>query len=110
EMEHSLDLYVGGVASSAGDDGMGQRILQAGAAGVAGAVCLDVPDPRQGIFDGVIAGAAAEVSLEPKRQVFLLLIGEAGGGHDHARGAKAALKRLRIEERLLHRMQFSVVA
>jgi hypothetical protein len=88
----------------------GQRILQAGAAGVASAVLLDVTDTVQRIFDSVIAGAAAEVSLEPEGKVFFLLIGKAGGGHDHARGAKAALECLRIEERLLHRMQFSVVA
>ena len=29
-------------------------------------------------------------------------------GHDHARGAKAALERLGVEKRLLHRMEFAV--
>ena len=109
-MEHSLHLYVGGVASGAGDDGMGQRILQAGAAGVAGAVFLDVTDTVQRVFDGVIAGAAAEITLEPEGEVFFLLIGKAGGGHDHPRRTEAALKSLRVEKCLLHRMQLSVSA
>src|SRR5262249_48151045 len=43
-----------------------------------------------------------------KGQVLLRLRGEARRGHDHARGTKAALKRLGIEERLLHRMEFAV--
>ncbi len=38
----------------------------------------------------------------------LLLLGETGGRHDHARAAKAALERLRIEKRLLHRMQITI--
>ncbi len=63
KMEHSLHLYVGGVASGAGDDGMGQRILQAGAAGVTRAILLDMTDTRQGILDGVVAGAAAKIAL-----------------------------------------------
>src|SRR6202035_5889490 len=33
---------------------------------------------------------------------------EARGGHDHARGAKAALERLGVEKSLLHRMELAV--
>src|SRR3984957_5730587 len=44
------------------------------------------------------------------RQVGALLLGQRGGGHDHAGGAEAALIRLRIEEALLHRVQHPLLA
>jgi len=109
-MKHSLHLYVRRVASGAGDDGMGQGILQAGATGMTGAVFLDVTDTVQRVFDGVIAGAAAKIALEPEGKVFFLLIGKAGGGHDHPRRTEAALKSLCVEKCLLHWMQLSVFA
>ena len=64
--------------------------------------------PCKRILDGVIAGAAAEVALETEREIFLLFFRKACGCHDHARGAESALERLRIEERLLHRMEVPV--
>ena len=42
EVQHSVHLHVSGVAGRAGDNGMSERILQAGATGVAGAVFFDV--------------------------------------------------------------------
>src|SRR2546423_1560485 len=62
------------------------------------------------VFDGVIAGAAAEVSLETKGEIFLFLLRKACAGHDHSRGAKATLIRLSVEKRLLHRMEGPVVS
>ena len=52
-----------------------------------------------------IAGAAAEVALQSARQIAQLRLVERGGGHDHARGAEAALEALRVEEGLLHRVE-----
>ncbi len=61
------------------------------------------------IVDAAVTGAAAKVALQVKRKVSLLLLGEAGGRHDHARAAKTALEPLRIEKRLLHGMQITIV-
>ena len=43
------------------------------------------------------------------RQVCPLFFIERGRCHDHAGGAITALKRLRVEERLLHRMQCAIL-
>ena len=61
-----------------------------------------------GIGDGTIAGAAAEIALERMRQIGLMRLIHRGDGHDHAGGAEAALEGLGIHERLLHRMQRAV--
>jgi hypothetical protein len=108
EMEHSVQLHVRGVAGSAGDNRMGERILQAGTADVADAIFFDVTDARQCILDGVVARAPAEIALETEWEVFLLLVREASGCHDHARGTEPALEGLCIEERLLHRMKRTI--
>src|SRR4030095_10334903 len=87
---------------------MGKRILQTRAADVADAILFDVTDTRQCIFDCMIAGASAKIALKTKRQIFLFFFGKPRGCHDHARGAEPALERLRIEERLLHRVKLTV--
>jgi len=108
EMEHSVQFHVSGVMGRAGNNGMGERILQAGTADVADAIWFDVADARQCIFNGVVPGAPAEIALKTEWEVFLLLLGKARGCHDHACGAEPALERLRIEERLLHRVKLTV--
>src|SRR5260221_5790923 len=60
------------------------------------------------IVDAAIPSTAAKVALQVKWKVLLLLFREAGGRHDHARAAKAALEPLRIKKRLLHRMQITI--
>ena len=95
--------HIHGVARLAGDDRLGERIRQAGAAGVAGDVVLDFGHALQRVGDRAVAGAAAQIALERVRQVRALLVVERRRGHDHAGGAKAALERLRVEEGLLHR-------
>src|SRR5271165_801601 len=67
----------------------------------AGGDCLD---------DIVVAGAAAEIALElvPNGrvvEVVALAVDHVDGGHDHARGAIAALQPVMLAEGLLHRMQ-----
>jgi len=108
EMDHALDLDVGGVARRTGHDVVRRGILQAGAAGVAGAVLLHRANAVQRILDRMVSGAPAEIALETEGEILLLLLAEAGGRHDHARRAEAALECLRVQKRLLHRMQFPV--
>ena len=97
------------VAGVAGDDRLGQGVGEAGPQASPGAVRLDGGDAADGVLDGVVAGAAAEVALEGAGQVVSArFVGEARRGHDHAGGAEAALERLRVEERLLHRVQLAV--
>ena len=110
EVKHPLHRDVHRVTGVAGDDRLGQGVGEAGAAGVAGPVRLDGSDAADRVLDRVVAGAATEVPLEVEGEVLLRLLGEARRGHDHARGAKAALERLGVEKRLLHRMELAVVA
>src|ERR1700736_6561572 len=57
----------------------------------------------------VVAGATAEVALEPQSDLLLGRVGVALeqllGRHDHARGAEAALEAMLIPEGLLQRVQ-----
>lgn len=108
EMEHPLHFDVCRVASRAGDDGMSQRILQAGATGMTSAVFLDGGHTMQRILDGMISGTTTQISFESEGKILLLLFGKAGRGHDHPGGAEAAVKSLRVEESLLHRMQVAI--
>ena len=64
--------------------------------------------PRIASSIAVIAGATAEVPLEMEGQILLRVLGEARRRHDHPGGAKAALERLGVEKRLLHRVEFAV--
>jgi hypothetical protein len=93
-------------------DGVGERVGQAGAQRLAGHVVLDVRLAVQRIDDRAIAGAAADVALERMRQVGLvdLLERRRGGRHHHAGGAVAALEGLRVMEGLLDGMQLAVLA
>ena len=70
-----------------------------------GAASSIVGDAVDGILDRAVSGAAAEVSLQCARQVLLLLLGERRRGHDHARGAEAALEAGGVAELSLQRMQ-----
>jgi hypothetical protein len=60
------------------------------------------------VVDAAVPGAAAKVALQVKWKVLFLLFREAGGCHDHARAAKAALEPLRIKKRLLYWMQITI--
>src|SRR5919109_1522491 len=78
-------------------------------------VVMTSPHRRRadGLDDVLVAGAAAEVALEPAPD---LRVGEPvavraeqlDAGHDHARRAEPALKRVALPERLLEWMQFAV--
>src|SRR5438270_5691441 len=92
----------------AGDDRLSKGVGKAGSARVTGPVLRDRSDAADRIYDRVIADATTEVSLEMEGKILLRVLGEARRGHDHPRRAKAALERLGIQERLLHRMEFAV--
>ena len=96
EMEHSLHRDIHRVMRIACNNRFAEGGLDAGTAGLADLIVLDRDDAMKRIFDGVIPGAAAEVSLEAKCEIFLFLLRKACGGHDHSRGAKATLIRLSV--------------
>ncbi len=108
EVRHALDGHIHGVASLSGDDRLAEWVRQARPAGLAGRVLLGGADALDGVPDRAIARAAAKIALQRMRQIRALHLVERGDRHDHAGGAKSALKRLRVQKRLLHRMQFAV--
>ena len=66
---------------------------------------------RHGLDDVVVAGAAAQVALEPDPDLLLggvrVLLEHVDGLHDHARRAVAALQGVVVVEGLLHRVQLA---
>ncbi len=111
EVQQSLDGDVHRVVGLARQDGVGEGIGQAGAAGLAGDVLLDVAPSVQRVDDRAVAGATADVALQGVRQVGLVRFveGRRGRGHHHAGGAVAALEGLRVVERLLDGMKHAVL-
>ena len=83
---------------------------QAAAEGGAGGGVLDIGLAVERVLDRAIAGAAADIALQRGAEVLPLRLVQRGAGQDHAGGAEAALKSLRIEEGLLHRMRAAVAA
>src|SRR3954471_21848476 len=73
-----------------------------------GCPCASRGRPHR-LDDVVVARAAAEVSLEGGADLLLARVGvprqQVRRGHDHPRGAVAALQRVVFPERLLHEMQ-----
>ena len=109
QMQRAFRRHVERVMRLAGDDGFGKRVAQAPAAGFdAGDIVLDIDHAVQRIVDAVIAGAAAKIALQHMRQILARGLVERRRGHDHACGAEAALKGLRIEKGLLHLVQLAV--
>src|ERR1700722_11001511 len=69
---------------------------------------LDRLDAVNRIIYRPVAGASAEIALHHPRNIQAVFFAETCDGHDGSRGAKAALKSSRIDERLLDRMQTSI--
>src|SRR5690348_4505949 len=65
------------------------------------------------LHDVLIAGAAAEVTLNPPPDLFLarrrVVLQQVHAGHDHARRAEAALKAMLLPEPTLDRVQLAVL-
>lgn len=110
QMNRAVRRNVERVARLSGDDRFCERVAQAPATGFnSRSLLLDIDHAVQSIVDAVIAGAAAQITLQHAWQLLARLRIEGRCGHDHARGAIAALKGLRIEKRLLHRVQSAVL-
>jgi hypothetical protein len=109
-MEHSLHRDIHGVMRIAGNNGFAKGALNASTTGLTDLIVLDRDNAMKRVFDGVVPGSAAEVSLEVEGKVFLFLFRKACGGHDHPRGAKATLIGLSVEKRVLHRVECPVVS
>src|SRR3984885_11577372 len=93
-----------GVALRATHHEWSGRRRQAAAECIAGIGFFDVGLAVQRVLDRAIPCAAADVALQRRAEVCTLRLIQRRAGQDHARGAEAALKSLRIQERLLHRM------
>ena len=109
EVQQPFHRDIHRVAGAAGHDRFAERIGQARPAGLAGHVGLGRCHAVDRVGDRAISRAAAEIAFQRVRQVGPLLGAQRGDGHDHAGGAEAALECLRIEERLLRRMQRAVL-
>ena len=109
EMQQPRRRDIHGVARRSADDGACRRRRHVAAAGVAGLGLLDRLAAVQRLIDRAVAGAAADVALQRPIEVATLRLVQARGSHDHAGRAEAALKPLRLQEGLLHRMQLAVL-
>src|SRR4051812_4452805 len=108
-MQQAINLRVERVARLAAHDIGASRRRQAAAECGAGLdVRLDIGLAEQRILDRTIPGAAADIALQRRAKIGALRLVQRGAGQDHAGGAEAALKALRIEEGLLHRMRAAV--
>ena len=68
QVEHSLHRDIHRVVRIAGNNGFAKGALNASTTGLADLIVFDGENAMKRIFDGVIAGAAAEVSLEAERE------------------------------------------
>src|SRR5215831_8023201 len=107
-MQQSLDFRIESVTRLTRNDCLGGRSSQAGPAGCARPICLDIFDAPDGILNGAVTGATTEIALQHTRQVLAILLTEACRRHNHACGAETALETLRFYEGALHRVQYPV--
>ncbi|TPW00501.1 MAG: hypothetical protein USCAAHI_00053 [Beijerinckiaceae bacterium] len=108
EVQQSIHGNVQGIARRTGHDPFAEGVAQAGAAGLARDVLLGGDNAVDGVMDGAISRAPAQIALERVRQVGTARVIERGHRHDHASGAEAALECLGVEKGLLDRMQRAV--
>ena len=106
-MQKPFGRNIGRVTLGSGDHGGTRGRRQASAAGVAGAdaFAFNAASPADRVLDGAVAGAAAQVAFQRVRQILPLRLVQRSRGHDHSRGAEAALKSLCIQKCLLHGVQ-----
>src|SRR3954454_7766346 len=110
-MQQAINLRVERVARLAAHDiGASWRRQAAAECGAGLDVRLDIGLADQRILDRTIPGAAADIALQRDAEIGALRLVQRGAGQDHAGGAEAALKALRIEESLLHRVRAAVSA
>src|SRR4030095_6477343 len=85
-----------------------RRRRQAAAEGGAVGGILDIVLAVERVLDRAIAGAAADIAFQGDAEFLPLRLVQRGAGQDHAGGAEAALKSLRVQKGLLQRMQFAI--
>ena len=105
EVQHVRDRDIHRVAGPPCDDRLAERVCQARSARAAGDILLHRRDAAQRVGDGAVPRAAAQIALERVRQIVALPGIERGRRHDHPGRAEPALERLRVQERLLHRVR-----
>ena len=66
--------------------------------------------PGERVGHGLVAGTAAQVALQRPGRIGPLLVVQSRDCHDHPGRAEAALESLRVQERLLGRVQFAIAA
>ena len=81
---------------------------QAAAEGGARGGVFDIDLAVERVFDRTIAGAAAQIAFQRRAEILALRLVQGCAGQDHARGAEPALKGLRVEKRLLHRVRAAI--
>ena len=108
DVEQAFDLGIEGVALRAAHHERPCRRRQAAAERIAGVGLLNIGLAVERVLDRAIPGAAADVAFQRGAEIGALRLVQRGTGQDHAGGAEAALKSLRIQKRLLHRMDSGV--
>ena len=98
------DRHVEGIARRTAHHLRSGGRRQAAAERGAGRGILDVGLVMERVLDGAVAGAAADIAFQRCAEILPLRLVQRRAGQDHAGGAEPALKRLRVEKRLLHRV------
>ncbi len=108
DVQQTLHRRIEGIARRAAHHLRSGRRRQAAAEGGAGSGVFDIVLAVKRVLDRAIAGAAAYVSFQRRAEILPLCLVQRCAGQDHARGAEPALKGLRIEKRLLHRVRAAI--
>src|SRR5580692_10944694 len=104
DVEQAFDLRIEGITLRAAHQQRPRRRRQAAAERMARGGVLDIGLAVERVLDRTVAGAATDIPLQRRAEITLLSLIERGAGQNHASGAEAALKSLRVEKGLLHRM------
>ena len=108
DVQQAFDRGIEGVARRAAHHLRSGGRRQAAAEGGAGGGVFDIGLAVECVLDRAVAGAAAQIAFQRRAEILPLRLVQRCAGQDHAGGAEAALKGLRIEKRLLHRMRAAV--
>ena len=96
------------IFGAAADNGRAGGRRYAAAASAPGFGFLDLAHAANGVLDRAITGATANIAFQSPGEILPLRLIQARRRHDQAWRAEAALKPLRLQEGLLHRMQLAI--
>ncbi len=108
DVQQAFDRGIERVARRAAHHLRSGRRGQAAAECGAGGGVFDIGLAVERVLDRAIAGAAADIAFQRRAEILPLRLVQRRAGQDHAGGAEPALKCLRIEKRLLHRMRAAI--